>query len=159
MSLSLDNARHFSVADMVKLPARDLMQLQSEAAKNLQASKALKDWIEGVITLKYESQTQSLRTQMGKDTGMVHFDDDGIRVTADLPKKVEWNQHQLAELAQRIVANGDNPEQYLEITYKVAERKYTAWPEHLRSQFAPARTLKTGKPTFKLTATQETSHV
>ena len=159
MSLSLKNARHFSVADMAKLPARDLMQLQLEAAKGLKESKVLKDWIEGVIALKYECQTQSLRTQMGKDTGTVQFDDDGIRVTSDLPKKAVWDQTKLAEMAKRIAANGDEPAQYLEITYKVAERKYTAWPEHLRSQFAPARTLKTGKSTFKLTSTQESTHV
>ena len=159
MSLSLDNAKAFSVTEMAELPAKDLMRLQSEAVKALQKSKALKDWIDGVIALKYDAQTQSLRAQMGKDTGTVHFDDDGIRVTSDLPKKPVWDQTKLSEIARRIAANGDDPSEYLDITYKVAERKYTAWPESLRSEFAPARTLKTAKPTFKLTSNQESHHV
>jgi hypothetical protein len=70
-------------------------------------------------------------------------------VSSDLPKKPVWDQSQLSEIAQRISASGDNPAEFLDITYKVAERKYTAWPENLRTIFEPARTLKTGKPTFR----------
>ena len=33
---------------------------------------------------------------------------------------------------------------------KVAESKYTAWPPAVRQLFEPARTLKAGKPTYKL---------
>ena len=159
MSLSLDNAKAFSVTEMAELPAKDLMQLQSESVKALQKSKALKNWIDGVIALKYDAQAKSLRAQMGKDTGTVHFDDDGIRVTSDLSKKPVWDQTKLSEIARRIAANGDDPSEYLDITYKVTERKYTAWPESLRSEFAPARTLKTAKPTFKLIPNQELCHV
>ncbi len=38
-------------------------------------------------------------------------------------------------------------------TYKVPERAYTAWPEHIRTAFTAARTVRTGKATFKLTLT------
>ena len=80
---------------------------------------------------------------------------EGVRVTADLPKKPVWDQKKLSEIAERITANGDDPTEYLDITYKVAERKYTAWPENLREVFAPARTLKTGKPTLQLILNEE----
>lgn len=151
MSITLEEARLFSVSEMTGLSAKDLMQLQKEAAESFRQAKALKDWVDGAIALKYEAQAKALRTQLGKDTGTVHFEDDGVRVTADLPKKPIWDQKELAEIAGRIAANGDDPAEFLDITYKVAERKYTAWPESLREVFAAARTLKTGKPTFKLT--------
>ncbi len=151
MSITLEEARLFSVSEMTGLSAQDLMQLQKEAAESLRQAKDLKDWVDGAIALKYEAQAKALRARLGKDTGTVHFEDDGVRVTADLPKKPVWDQQRLAEIAGRIATSGDNPSEFLDITYKVAERKYSAWPENLRQVFAPARTLKTGKPTFKLT--------
>ncbi len=105
--------------------------------------------------MKYDQKVSVLRSQLGKDTEIINFDDEGVRVTSDLPKKSAWDQAQLSEIAQRISASGDSPAEFLDITYKVAERKYTAWPENLRTVFEPARTIKTGKPTFRLSLAQE----
>jgi hypothetical protein len=38
----------------------------------------------------------------------------------------------LAAVVHQISAAGDNPSEYVDVTYKVAERKFTAWPEHIR---------------------------
>ncbi len=54
-------------------------------------------------------------------------------------------------MVERIRAAGDDPVEYIDVAYKVSERKYTAWPENIRAAFAPARTVKTGKATFTLT--------
>ena len=54
-----------------------------------------------------------------------------------------------------IRAAGDDPTQYVDIAIKVPERKYTAWPENIRVAFAPARTVKTGKPSFILTLKED----
>ncbi len=155
MTITLEEARLLSVAEMTGLSAEDLAQLQSSAADLFRQARDLKDWIDGAIALKYDAQAKALRARLGKDTGTVHFDDDGVRITADLPKKPVWDQKKLSEIAERINASGDDPTEYLDITYKVAERKYTAWPEHLREVFAPARTLRTGKPTFQLIRIEE----
>ena len=155
MSITLEDTKGCSVAELTGLPAKELMQLQAAATDSLQKAKELKDWIDGSIALKYEVQAKALRVQTGKDTGTVHFDDDRVRVTTNLPKKPVWDQKKLSEIAKRIAANGDDPSEYLDITYKVAERKYTAWPESLRESFAPARTLKTGKATFQLIPIEE----
>lgn len=155
MSLSLEQAQAMSIGELAGVTASELMRVQTEAANYLRNAKDLKDWIDGAIAMKYEPKVSELRTQLGKDTGTVHFEDDGVRITSDLPKKPVWDQAQLSEIAQRIAASGDNPAEFLDITYKVAERKYTAWPENLRTVFEPARTLKTGKPTFRLSLSQE----
>ena len=56
----------------------------------------------------------------------------------------------LAALVETIRAEGENPTDYVEITFGVSERAYGAWPESIRRAFTPARTLKTGKQTFRL---------
>jgi len=155
MSLSLEQAQTLTFGELAGVSAADLMQIQQDASDAFRKAKELKDWVEGAIALKYDHQAMALRQQLGKDTGTVHFDDEGVRITSDLPKKPVWDQAKLAEIAQRIAASGDDPAEFLDITYKVAERKYTAWPENLRTVFEPARTLKTGKPTFRLQLAQE----
>ena len=53
-------------------------------------------------------------------------------------------------MVERIRAAGDDPAEYVEITYKVPECAYTSWPAHIRDAFSPARTVRTGKATFQL---------
>jgi ATPase subunit of ABC transporter with duplicated ATPase domains len=100
--------------------------------------------------MRYSDRAIALRAEQRKDAGTVRFADSDVTVIADLPKKVEWDQAKLAAIAERIRAAGDNPAEYVEATYKVAERAYTAWPEHIRSAFTAARTVRTGKATYKL---------
>ncbi|MCA3575511.1 MAG: hypothetical protein IOC86_16450, partial [Aestuariivirga sp.] len=90
------------------------------------------------------------RADAGKDFGVVRFTDGDVTVVADLPKKVEWDQRELAELVDRIKAEGDDPSDYVEVSFRVSERKYTAWPTPIRNAFERARTVRTGKETFEL---------
>lgn len=135
--------------------AESLFQLKNDAADLFSTAKAVVDHIDRALDMKYSKRAQELRLAAGKDSGVVHFNDGPIRITADLPKKVEWDQKQLADITRRIVANGDDPAQYLDISYRVSETKFSAWPETLKSAFSPARTLKTGKPGFRLAFIQE----
>lgn len=155
MSLTLAQVHQQSPSELASASPSELMQLQVEAANALASAKSLKERVDGAIAVKFEQRASALRQQQGKDTGSVHFEDQGIRITAVLPKKPEWDQKQLAVLAKRIAAAGDDPSEYIDISYKVPERKYTAWPETLRTTFANARTLKTGKPTYRLQPIEE----
>lgn len=132
-----------------------LYQFKNDAADLLALAKATVDHLDRALDLKYAKRAHELRLAAGKDTGVVHFDDGQVQVTADLPKKVEWDQKKLADLVRRMTANGDNPAEYVEISYRVSETKFNAWPETLKSAFTPARTLKTGKPGFRLALLKE----
>lgn len=138
------------IGELAALPSQSLFQLKNDAADFLATAKAMAEQIDRALDLKYSERAQSLRLAAGKDTGVAHFDDEHVRITADLPKKIEWDQAKLAAVVARIAAAGDNPAQYVEISYRVSETKYCAWPEVLREQFSAARTLKTGKPGFRL---------
>jgi hypothetical protein len=146
----LETIRNLPIGEIAQLPAEHLALLQEDAAAALDSSKKAKDWIEAAIALRFSEQAQAVRREAGKDTGTVRFDCDGVTVVADLPKRVDWDQALIADLVERIRAGGDDPGQYVEIAIKVPERKYTAWPDHIRRQFEPARTVRTGKPSISL---------
>ena len=147
----LDDMLRLPVDEVLALPAEHLALLQDDAATALDAAKRNRDWIESVIAARYGQRAVALRAEQRKDTGSVRFADGDVTVVADLPKRVEWDQDRLAAVVDRIRAAGDNPAEYVEVTYKVPERAYTAWPEHIRTAFTAARTVRTGKATFKLT--------
>ena len=143
------------VNELANLASDSLFQVKNDAADLLVLSKALVEHIDRALDLKYVDRAHQLRLAANKDTGVVHFDDGNVRVTADLPKKVEWDQKQLAELIARIASAGDNPAEFIETSYRVSETKYQAWQESLRSKFTPARTVKDGKASYRLALLSE----
>ncbi|HRI91394.1 MAG TPA: hypothetical protein PLS93_07055 [Accumulibacter sp.] len=147
---SLQHLLATPASQLAEQPSQALFQIKSDAADLLAAAKTIVEHVDRAVELKYAHRAQQLRLAAGKDSGVVHFDDDPVRITADLPKKVEWDQKQLADITRRIAASGDDPSQYIEVTYRVSETKFNAWPESLKSAFVPARTLRTGKPAFRL---------
>lgn len=153
--LRLDDIRSAPQSQLSALPAEQLALLQEDAHAALEASRSLKEWIDGAIAARYGERAQALRLAQGKDTGAVRFEDGAVTVACELPKKVEWDQARLGRIVERIVASGEAPDQYVDITFKVAERKYTAWPDAIRASFEPARVVRTGKPTFRLSINQE----
>ena len=152
---SFDDIRTMPIGAVAALPGIYLALLQEDAEAALTGARMLKDWLEGAIALRYADRAAELRREQGKDTGTVRFADGDVVVVADLLKKVEWDQAQLVALVERIRAGGDDPAEYVEVAYKVPERKYAAWPARIREAFAPARTVRTGKPTFALSLRQE----
>ncbi len=135
--------------------AEVLFQLKNVAADRLAEAKQLLDHLDLAIDFKWREQARNLRLEAGNDTGVIHFDDGDVRITADLPKKIEWDQSRLAEITKRIADSGDDPKQYVEISYRVSETKFNAWPDTLKSSFEAARTVKTGKPSYRLALIKE----
>ena len=147
---SLADLARMPIGDIVALSGETLALLQDEAEEALGRAKAAKDWLDGALERKYGALAAEHRRMEGKDTGTVRFDDGAVTVVADLSKKVEWDQTQLAAIVERIRTGGGEPGEYVETSFKVSERKYGAWPAHIRTAFEAARTVKTGKPTFVL---------
>jgi hypothetical protein len=71
---------------------------------------------------------------------------------------VSWDQAQLAAIARRIAAAGEKVEDYLDVEYSVSESRFSNWPPALRAGFEAARTVKPGKPTFRLSIDEEAGH-
>jgi hypothetical protein len=138
------------VGEIAALPAAVLALLQDEAEDAAKSARSLADWLNGAIALRYGDRASAARRAEGKDTGTVRIEDDEVTIIADLPKRVEWDQGRLGQMVDRIRAAGDDPREYVETTFKVSERKYGAWPAAIREGFEAARTVRPGKPTFRL---------
>ena len=151
----LEDLDRMEIGEIAALPAEDLALLQDEAATVFDAAKRLKEWLDGAIALRFAEQATAARRAEGKDNGSVRFEDGAVTIVADLPKRVEWDQDALAGIVERIRAAGDDPVDYVETSFKVPERRYGAWPPALRETFAPARTVRPGRETFRLTLNNE----
>lgn len=154
---TLDGIATTPIGEIAALPAEHLALLQEEAADAVASAKRRQDWIEGAIALRYGERAEAERRAHGKDAGVVRLVDGAVTVVADSPKRVEWDQAALAALVERIRASGEDPADYVECAFKVSERRYAAWPSTIRGTFEPARTVRTGKPSFRLTLTSEDS--
>ncbi len=152
--ISPDEALTTPAGELAALGSESLFQLKSDATDLLAAAKAIVEHIDCALDIKYADQARQLRLAANKDTGVVHFDDGRVRITADLPKKVEWDQARLADITRRIAANGDDPAEYVEVSYRISETKFNAWPEAFKTPFISARTVKTCKPSFRLALVQ-----
>lgn len=153
---TLDALRTMPVADVAALPGEHLALLQEEVEAAVTAAKAMKERFDAALDLRYGARAATARRAAGKGTGTVRLAEDGVTVVADLPKRTSWDQAMLAGLVTEIRAAGQDPAEYITTEYKVPERSWGAWPSSIRAAFEPARTVTTGKPTYKLTCTQET---
>lgn len=147
---TLADLARMPIGDVIALPGESLALLLDDADETLRVAKTTKDWLDGAVARKYADKAGAVRRAAGKDCGTVRFDDGPVAVVADLPKKVDWDQAKLAAVVERIRAEGDDPTEYVEVSFKVAERKYGAWPSHIRAAFEAARTVRVGKQSFKL---------
>ena len=148
--ITLQNIESHPIGEIIALPPATLMGLLADAEEAARKAKLVREWIEGTVNLKYGQRFEALRRDQEKPYGVIHLEDNGCIVTCDLSKKPEWDQTKLAEITNRIRAGGGDVDEYVDISYRVAERKYAAWPEHLRQSFEPARTVKAGKPSYAI---------
>ena len=135
--------------ELAQLPVELLAALQGEldhAAKQLKSASAK---FSAALDVRYATRAAEARRACGKDTGTVRLVDGDYTVVADLPKRVDWDQEKLAQIAANIADSGEDPAEFIDTTLKVSERKYTALPEAWRKGFEPARTVKVG--TLKIT--------
>ena len=153
--ITLADIHRMPVGQIATLPADQLAMLKGAADEQLTQATSVADWLDGAISRKYADRAQDTRQEAGKDTGTIRFEDDGVTVIAELPKRIDWDQALLAQIAENIASAGEDPAEFIETKLSVSERKYGALPESWRKGFEPARTVRTGKPKFRLVLNQE----
>lgn len=150
--ITLDALVRLPLSEIVALPATELARLQKEADEALRKAKLTIAWLDGALSQKYAERAKAARANAGKDFGAVRLTDGDITIVAELDKKVVWDESQLSALMERIAADGEDPHGYVEVSLRVSERKYAAWPPYIRKAFEPARTVSAGRETFELIA-------
>ena len=148
--INLERFRRTPLEQVAAWPPADLTRLVDEVAAVLQEAKMTKAFLDSALAHKYGGRADIMRREKGKPTGVVRFNDGEFTIVNDLPKKPVWDQEKLTAIAEEIRRDGVDPANYLDMEYKVAERRFTAWPPHIQAAFSAARTLKVGKPTYKI---------
>ena len=141
----LDEAK---TEDISKLSVADLLSLQARLDKISTEVKRHKGSLDNALELKFSDKAKSALQADGRDTGTVHFVEDNYKITADLPKKVIWDQNKLTDLVAKIPA--EDRSGYIKTNYNIDERRYLMWPETLKNFFSDARTVQVGKPKFSI---------
>ncbi len=151
--ISLELIHTLPLNEVAALDVGDLKRLHEEAESHLAQAKRVKAFLDGALDHRFGVPVTQLRQEEGKPTGVIRLQDGGFTVVCDLPKKPSWDQEKLAAIAEEIRRDGVDPANYMETIYKVQERRFTAWPPHIQQAFMAARTLKTGKPTYRIERT------
>lgn len=153
--ITLEQAQHLQIGELANLSAEQLYQLWVDNSLSLDSSRKLKQWLESAIALKYQDQIKSKRARLDKETGIIHIEDDGIKISADIHKKVEWQQDVLKKIVDDLKQSNVDTSEYVNVTYKVPESKYVSWPKSVQHIFDAARLLRTGIPSYKLSKLQK----
>jgi phage-related protein len=144
-----------SVNQLVALPAAQKAEIGKNLDEALDWLKKARVKLDAALEAAYGEQARTALRDSGRDFGTAHINDGPLHVKFDLPKKVAWDQKQLSQIAGRIVASGEKAESYLDIKLSVPESRFTNWPPTLQQQFAAARTVEPGKPSFTLSLDPE----
>ena len=146
---SVDDMLNMPTGDLAQMPVELLASLQAELAHATKQLKSATARFSTALEVRYATRAAEARRACGKDTGTVRLADGDYTVVADLPKRVDWDQEKLAEIAANIADGGEDPAEFIDTKLSVSERKYSALPESWREGFEPARTVRTG--TLKIT--------
>jgi hypothetical protein len=144
-----------SVSQIAALPMHRLQELDVSLTELMTWAKQARERLNAALEQRYGEQARTGLRDSGRDFGVAHVSDGPLRVTYDLPKRVTWDQKRLAEIAERIADSGERIQDYLDVDLSVSESRFNNWPPALKEQFASARTVKPGKPSFRLALVNE----
>lgn len=153
----MNQAAIFS-SDIIDLPVQQLAQLPPQQLNAVIVRlDQLMDWgkqarlkLDEALDQRFGFQARAHLRATDRDFGTTQWSEAGLRIKFDLPKKVSWDQKQLADIAKRISVSGEDIGGYLDIKLSIPESRYNNWPPALQQQFAAARTVEPGKPSFTL---------
>ena len=143
-SPSVDDLLNMPTGELAQMPVELLASLQAELAHATTQLRSATTRFNTALEVRYATRASDARRACGKDTGTVRLVDGDYTVVADLPKRVDWDQEKLEQIAANIANSGEDPVEFIDTKLTVSERKYGALPEAWRKGFEPARSVKTG---------------
>ncbi len=132
---SVNDMLNMQTGELAQMPVELLAGLQAELAHAAKQLKAASAKFSTALEVRFAARAAEARRACGKDTGTVRLVDGDYTIVADLPKRVDWDQQQLAQIAANIAASGEDPAEFIETKLSVSERKYGALPAAWRRGF------------------------
>ena len=152
MSTVIEEVVTMPVSELAAKSGVELIKLVDEADKQLEKARVLREWIKSAIAYKFVYRASQERSHLQQDIVEFDFEGDDVRVIADLPREVIWDQKKLSAIAECIKSQGEDPAEFLDIQYHVPEERFDYWPETIQRAFEAAFTIKAGRPTYRLVA-------
>lgn len=140
----IDTLINLPTGELAQMPVDLLAALQQEIDEATRKLKTITTRFTAALEQRYAARAAEARRACGKDTGTVRLVDGDFTVVADLPKRVDWDQEKLVQIARNIAESGEDPAEFIDTKLSVSERKFGALPEAWRKGFEPARTVKIG---------------
>ena len=144
-----------SMAQLAALSPAQKLEINTNLDQAMDWLKKARSRFDTALDQCYGERARAALHDDGRDFGTAHINDGFLSIKFELPKKVSWDQKQLAQIAERILAAGEKVESYLEVKLTVSETRFTHWPPAMQEQFSGARTVASGKPAFTLSLDQE----
>ncbi len=136
------------IAAIAALATPELADLIELLDKDTTLLKLRKDKLACALNRKYSEAAHKARLDAGKDTGVVHLEDCGFDVAAEVGKTVKWDQTKLITALDSMPA--ETAKHYAKAEFKIDERKYAAAPPDIQKILAPARAVVPGRETYTL---------
>ena len=140
--MNLSDLHDAKVSDVAALPVSVHAALQAEYAALQARAKRIGATLDAALEMAYAGKNEA---------GTSHVYRDGYDVKVTTPKRVEWDVDALTAMAE----GGGDAAEYIDWTPKVAESRYKAAPDRIRSQLDGARTVKLGKPKIEISEKEE----
>jgi hypothetical protein len=151
LAVMTEHVRHLDVEAIAALTAPELACILDDLAEQKASLTLIEDKVRNALDRKYGARARQRRAEENKDTGTVRFEDNGFVIVADLPKRVKWDQDKLKHAVEIIRTGwGDDPAEYVKTKLDVSEAAFANWPRPVRELFIPARTVETGRPTYRI---------
>jgi len=117
-------------------------ELQEAEAASKHAANRLKYAKKAVLDY-FKDEADVLYRQKPEPFGVVNITAGNYKFTIDTPKKVEWDQNELAKLYLDGFFD-------IEVEYNIKESVYKEMTDNLKKYFQKARTVKPGSQTLKV---------
>jgi len=129
------------------IPADQLWELQKDLADKKAELESYSDAFYRCLSSRYADTFEGERE---KDTGIIHIVDGGFKVSQEIKKNVKYDQKKLKAVLDRLAKEGRDISEYVEVTYKIPERKWTVWPSSTREPFEASRSIHSPRPSYSI---------
>ncbi len=144
-NIILNEISQTPIGDLAEKSVTELADMQSQIELLIAQADNVRKWLNGALCLKYGDIFKEKREKLNRPFGEISFCDHGITITEDRPMLLQWQEDKLREYAARITANGGNPDDYMDITYTISEKKYQKLSDEARKSLNAAGKICTGR--------------
>ncbi|MBR1734635.1 MAG: hypothetical protein IJ730_04205 [Alphaproteobacteria bacterium] len=155
MGRNLSTIETLDVKDLSKLEIFDLADLNEQLTKLVSHTKELKEKFDDALNLRFSETVRENLKRENKDTGTAKFFENGLQITAEVPKKVTWDSEKIGEIMKTI--SEEKRKAIVKTTHVIEERKYSQLSPEDKKLFSEARTVTPGKTRFQIALPEEDS--